>query len=206
MSDDSDENLMLRFRDGDTPAFEALVRRHRRPVYQFILRSIVRTGGVGSAAQAEDLLQETFLRVVRHADNYRREARFTTWLYTLARNLCIDASRRARHRRVLSLDAPTGPDGEGETLMERTPDDSPAVDRRVIGIELQGRLQRAIAALPDDQREVFLMRETADLQFKEIAAIIGTPENTVKSRMRYALEKLREALDDYHEDQAQAVS
>ena len=83
--------------------------------------------------------------------------------------------------------------------VERTADDGPAVDRRVIGHELQARLQQAVSDLPDDQREVFLMREVADLQFKEIAAIVGIPENTVKSRMRYALEKLREALDDYQD-------
>ena len=188
---------MLRFRDGDSRAFEQLLHRHRRPIYAFILRFV----GLFNTALAEDLTQETFLRVVKTAANYERQAKFTTWLYTLARNLCVDAARRGKHRRAQSLDAP-GEDGG--TLLDRTEDCGPAVDRRVIGKELQGRLQQAIATLPEDQREVFLMREVADLQFKEIAAIVGIPENTVKSRMRYALEKLREALDDY-EDMARAA-
>ena len=190
---------MLRFRDGEGRAFEQLLLRHRRPIYLFVLRFV----GTYNTALAEDLTQETFLRVVKHAKSYERQARFTTWLYTLARNLCVDSLRRYKHRRAQSLDAPVGE--EGAPLIERTADPGPAVDRRVIGHELQGRLQEAVASLPEDQREVFLMREVADLQFKEIAAIVGISENTVKSRMRYALEKLREALMDY-EDLARAVT
>ncbi len=187
------------YRDGDIRAFEALLVRHRRPVYSFILRFV----GTPNATQAEDLTQETFLRVVKHAGTYELKARFTTWLYTLARNLCVDASRRAKHRRTQSLDAPTGEDGA--PLIERTADPgAAALDRQAIGRELQGRLQEAIEALPEDQKEVFLMREVADLPFKEIAAAIGIPENTVKSRMRYALEKLRESLEDY-EDMARTA-
>jgi RNA polymerase sigma-70 factor (ECF subfamily) len=193
LQDDTDETLMLRFRNGESRAFEQLLLRHRRPVYSFILRY---TGG-GNPELAEDLTQETFLRVVKNVGSYQRQAKFTTWLYTMARNLCVDALRRSKHRRAQSLDAPTE-DG-GSSLVERTADCSIPVDRRVIGRELQVRLQTAIEDLPEDQREVFLMREVADLQFKEIAAIVGIPENTVKSRMRYALEKLREALDDYQD-------
>ena len=193
LRDDADETLMLRYREGDVRAFEQLLLRHRRPVYLFVLRFV----GMYNTALAEDLTQETFLRVVKHASSYERQARFTTWLYTLARNLCVDSLRRYKHRKAQSLDQPVGE--EGATLLERTADDGPMVDRRVIGHELQARLQQAVAGLPEDQREVFLMREVADLQFKEIAAIVGIPENTVKSRMRYALEKLREALDDYQD-------
>lgn len=199
MRDETDETLMLRYRDGDSRAFEQLLLRYRRPVYLFVLRLV----GMGNTALAEDLTQETFLRVVKHARSYEQQARFRTWLYTMARNLCVDALRRARHRRAQSLDAPMHEE-DRETLLEHTADTSPAVDRRVIGHELQQRIQQAVASLPEDQREVFLMREVAELQFKEIAAIVGIPENTVKSRMRYALEKLREALDDY-EDLARAV-
>lgn len=197
MRDDANETLMLRFRDGDVRAFEVLLQRHRRPVYEFILRFV----GPHNTAQAEDLTQETFLRVVKQAKSYETRAKFTTWLYTMARNLCIDASRRLKHRRAQSLDAP---DEEGHTLLERTAGKEPAVDRRVIGQQLQVRLHEAIAALPEDQREVFLMREAADLSFKEIADVVGISENTVKSRMRYALEKLRASLEEY-EDMARAL-
>jgi RNA polymerase sigma-70 factor (ECF subfamily) len=199
--DDSDEALMLRYRDGDVRAFEVLVSRHRKPVFSFILRF------VREPAQAEDMLQETFLRVVKSADAYERQAKFTTWLFTIARNLCVDASRRAKHRRAASLDAPPpGADGASgkSTLGDLVASDGAGVDRQVIGRQLQVRMKEAIEALPDEQREIFLLREVADLQFNEIAEIVGCPENTVKSRMRYALEKLREALAEYR-DLAQAV-
>jgi RNA polymerase sigma-70 factor (ECF subfamily) len=195
--DENNETLMMRFRDGDVRAFEFLLSRHQKPIYEFILRSV----GPYNTALAEDLAQETFLRVVKQAKSYEQRAKFTTWLYTLARNLCIDNSRRMVHRKTRSLDQP---DDEGQTLLERTADKGPAVDRKVIGQQLQTRLQQAIDSLPEDQREVFLMREQADLSFKEIAEVIGISENTVKSRMRYALEKLRAQLEEY-QDMARAL-
>jgi RNA polymerase sigma-70 factor (ECF subfamily) len=193
----SDEGLMARYRTGEVRAFEILLTRHRRPIYNFILRS------VGDAAQAEDLLQETFLRVIKGSEDYERQAKFKTWLYTIARNLCIDASRRGKHRRAQSLDAPL--DGEGSaSLLDVTGDRKAPVDRAAINKELAEQIREAVEALVPEQREVFLMREVSDLSFKEIAEIVGCPENTVKSRMRYALEKLREALEEYR-DLAQAA-
>lgn len=198
MRDDSDESLMLRYRDGDVRAFELLVTRHRKPLFNFILRF------VRDPAAAEDVTQETFLRLVKGADAYERQAKFTTWLYTIARNLCVDASRRGKHRKAASLDAPIGDDDGAASLLDFVADGGAAVDRQAQSRELGLRLQQAIEALPDEQREIFLLREVADLQFNEIANVIGCPENTVKSRMRYALEKLREALEEYR-DLARAV-
>ena len=197
MYTDASESLMLRFRAGDVRAFELLLQRHRQSVYDFVLRSV----GVYNTTQAEDLTQETFLRVVKQAATYEPKSKFTTWLFTLARNLCIDASRRRKHRKTQSLDAQ---DEEGHSLLDRTADKGLAVDREAVSLELRARLERAIDGLPDDQREVFLMRESADLSFKEIADVIGISENTVKSRMRYALEKLRASLDEY-QDMARAL-
>ena len=201
MRDDSDESLMLRYRDGDVRAFELLVTRHRKALFNFILRFVRDT------AQAEDVTQETFLRLVKGADAYERQAKFTTWLYTIARNLCVDASRRGKHRRAASLDAPITSHGDEDgsaTLLDLVADGGAAVDRQAQSRELAVRLRQAIEALPDEQREIFLLREVADLQFNEIANVVGCPENTVKSRMRYALEKLREALEEYR-DLARAV-
>ncbi|PSM32174.1 RNA polymerase sigma factor [Haliangium sp. UPWRP_2] len=188
---------MLRFRSGDVRAFEILLQRHRQSIYEFVLRSV----GTYNTAQAEDLTQETFLRVVKQAGSYEPRSKFTTWLFTLARNLCIDASRRRKHRKAQSLDAP---DEEGHSLLDRTSDGGMPVDRQAVSTELRARMERAIEELPEDQREVFLMRESADLSFKEIADVIGISENTVKSRMRYALEKLRASLDEY-QDMARAL-
>lgn len=190
--DESDEALMLRYQKGDVRAFEVLLARHRKPVFNFILRY------VGDKTHAEDLLQEVFLRIIKGAASYERQAKFTTWIYTIARNLCVDASRRAKHRKAQSLDAPMPNDEKnGATLLEMLPDGAPATDRQTINRELHGRLAHAIETLSEEQREVFLMREFLDMPFKEIADVVGCPENTVKSRMRYALEKLREELEEY---------
>jgi RNA polymerase sigma-70 factor (ECF subfamily) len=196
--DESDEALMLRYRDGEVRAFEVLLTRHRKPIYNFILRFVL------DPAQAEDLMQETFLRVIKGTESYERQAKFTTWLYTIARNLCVDASRRGKHRRAQSLDAPLDEEDGSATMLDRVADPKGTVDRKVIGKELGERIQAAVDGLAEEQREVFVLREVLDLPFKEIAAIVGCPENTVKSRMRYALEKLREALDEYR-DLAQAA-
>jgi RNA polymerase sigma-70 factor (ECF subfamily) len=195
----TNEELMEAFQQGDSRAFEHLLRRHRRPVYNFLNRQ------TGDRALAEDLLQEVFLRVIRSAPSYTRKAKFTTWMYTIARNLCVDNARRAKHRQADSLDRPLSRDGEGRrTLGDVVENGGPAVDRQVIGRELQQRLREAIGTLSDEQREVFQMREYLNLPFKEIADIVGVPENTVKSRMRYALEHLRQQLEEYR-DFAQAM-
>jgi RNA polymerase sigma-70 factor, ECF subfamily len=197
----TDEALMLRYQGGDRAAFAALVKRHKTAVYNFVLRQ-VRDRGV-----AEDLTQDVFVRVVQSAADFRHSARFSTWVYTIARNLCIDQLRKAQLRRHPSLDQPgAGSAEDGPTLGERTADPHPdrAVDRAVIGGELGRRIQIAVEELPDDQREVFLLREVGNVPFKDISTMIGIPENTVKSRMRYALERLQKALMEY-EDYAKAL-
>jgi RNA polymerase sigma-70 factor (ECF subfamily) len=118
------------------------------------------------------------------------------------RNLCIDHLRKRALRRHPSLDEPGqkgGKDGDGPSLGERTEDPKASVEREATGRELAVKIAAAVEALPDDQREVFLLREGSNLPFKEIAEITGVPENTVKSRMRYALERLQGTLSDYEE-------
>jgi RNA polymerase sigma-70 factor (ECF subfamily) len=200
LRDEPDEVLMVAYQKGDARAFEIILTRHRRAVFNFILRY------VGSRETAEDLLQETFLRVIKGAATYEKQAKLTTWIFTIARNLCTDQSRRAKHRRAQSLDAPLSRHEEKSgTLHEILPNKQQlAADRQTISNQLHDRLHAAIAKLGDEQREVFLMREFCELQFKEIAEIVGVPENTVKSRMRYALEKLRVELEEYA-DMAKAL-
>lgn len=190
-----DEELLSRFNDGDASAFEVLLERYRRPVFNFILRS------VRQKDRAEELLQDVFLRVVQRSGDFKGESRFSTWLYTIARNTCIDHGRKMQFRRHRSLDAPIrGRDSEeGPSLLDRTEGREPSAHRGAIRNELRDTIADAVAQLPDEQREVFLMRQVSHLPFKQIADIVGVPENTVKSRMRYALERLQEALAEYED-------
>ncbi|MCI0570372.1 MAG: RNA polymerase sigma factor [Myxococcaceae bacterium] len=183
---------MLAFQKGDARAFEALVRRHRQAVFQFVLRF------TGQRARAEDVLQETWLRVVRGAADYEPRARFTTWLYTLARNLCVDSARKESYRQADSLDAPaTGAhESDGRALGEVLSDGGALPDRGAFNARVRPLLERALLALPEEQREVFVLREFSGVPFKEIAQVTGVPENTVKSRMRYALDSLRRRLSE----------
>jgi RNA polymerase sigma-70 factor (ECF subfamily) len=162
-------------------------------VFNFLFRS------VGVAARAEELLQDVFMRVIRSKDRYERSAKFSTWLYTIARNLCVDESRRARFRRHASLDAPrrgSGDESSGEALGARVSSQDPPTDELAEAPRVRARLAAAVDRLPEEQRQVFLMRQVGGLSFREIGEAVGAPENTVKSRMRYALEKLREELAD----------
>jgi RNA polymerase sigma-70 factor (ECF subfamily) len=177
---ESDERLMLRFQAGDVPAFEELVRRHRTPVFSFLVRL------TGDRARAEDLCQETFLRVVHAARGWEPRAPFRTWLFAVARNQAFDEARRRAFRRTERLDDPA---------RAAEPSGDPGPDRAAEGSLLRPKLEAALAALPEEQREVFLLREHAGLRFAEIAEVTGVPENTVKSRMRYALEALRARLE-----------
>jgi RNA polymerase sigma-70 factor, ECF subfamily len=191
IDDQADEDLMVLYQKGEVRAFEILLVRHRKPLYNFILRYL------GDKETAEDLLQEAFMRVIKGAEAYKRQAKFTTWLYTIARNLCVDQTRRRKHRKHASLDAPLDASEESGSLLDVIPSKEMASDRKSVNKQLHETMQRAIAGLSEEQREVFLMREFLDMPFKQIADVVGVPENTVKSRMRYALDKLRLELDEY---------
>ncbi len=185
---------MQRFRGGQASAFRLLVTRHQDRVFNFVLRQ------VRSPETAQELVQETFLRVVKNADTFRSEARFTTWIFTIARNLCVDALRRQKHRNTVALDAPLrAGESDGASMLDMVKDDQPGADHRLQDKRFSAALRGALDALPPEQREVFLMRELEGLKFREIADVVGVPENTIKSRMRYALEALRNHLAAFGE-------
>lgn len=186
----SDETLFARYQNGDARAMTTLYDRHARP-----LRAFAQQRG---AARPDDIVQDAFLRVVRNGASFQGQAKFRTWLYTIARNLCVDASRRDRFRSGPSLDAPTGSE-DNRTLGDRIANDSIGTDasRNLADRQFQTAFDAAMAQLPDEQREVFALRELSGLSFAEIAEATASNENTVKSRMRYALKQLREALSDF---------
>jgi RNA polymerase sigma-70 factor (ECF subfamily) len=190
-----DQKLMLRYAEhGDVDAFEVLVSRHEKPVFHFILKRCQQR------QVAEDLLQETFERIVRSADTYEPKAKFTTWLYTIARNLCIDRARKQEGSTEVSIDQPIGNDPDDETFVDRMADEEASSasvehDRRTF----RERLEQALDELPDKQREVFVLREFSDLKYREVADIVDAAVPTVKSRMRYALETLRGHLSEYRD-------
>lgn len=186
----SDEALYDRFVDGDPKALGVLYDRHSRALKAFAMQQ--------GAARPDDVVQDAFLRVVRNAQAFKGQSKFKTWLYTIARNLCIDASRRDRFRNGPSLDAPMAGD-DSPTLGERVATDMVGSDasRNTADSQFRGAYEEAMAKLPSEQREVFSLREISGLSFAEIAEATGTNENTVKSRMRYALKALRDALAEF---------
>jgi RNA polymerase sigma-70 factor (ECF subfamily) len=195
-SDATDEMLMIRYQRGDRQAFAELVGRHGRRVYNFVLRQL------RDDSLAEDVTQQTFLRVVQSAAQFKNEARFSTWLYGIVRNLCVDHELDRQRRRHASLDGEKPNAGQiDRPLSEIDADAQPraSVERSAISSQVGASIVRALDDLPDEQREVFLMREIANLPFDDIAAITECSTDTVKSRMRYALNRLRDALSNFDE-------
>ena len=189
----SDEELMLSYRDGDDEAFEILYRRYEKPVLNFIYRLVM------SASDVEELCQETFFRVARGKKKYKVTARFKTWIFQIARNLCRDRLRRMKHRSHLSLNAPMlSHDDDYVELQELISHPSSADPvKRVEAGEQRDLVQKAIASLPKEQRLVVILREYHGLKFSEIADIMDCPVGTVKSHNYRARAKLKEVLAEY---------
>src|SRR5690349_15215210 len=147
--DASDETLMVRYQRGDRGAFTELVRRHHRPLYNFVLRQL------RQPTVAEEVTQEVFLRVVQKASEFKHEARFSTWTYAIARNLCVDQLRKAAHRRHPSLDQPLGPADDARALGELVSDAKPQgnTEQSAASSQMRVMLIQAVETLPDDQRE-----------------------------------------------------
>jgi len=179
-----DSALMLRYQDGDVSAFETLYRRHNDPLYRYLLRLCRHKD------TAEDIFQDVWGKIVKARGSYRPTAKFTTFLYRVAHNCFIDHVRRnKRHANSTELQAEfhSHPGEQPEMLTERS--------------LARERLAVALLELPDEQRDVFLLREEAGLNLDQIASVTGSNRETAKSRLRYAVNKLRVAIDDNPEQQ-----
>ena len=183
----SDEALMLKYAKGDVGAFEQLVERHRRPLFGYLCRVLK------NRESAEDTFQEVFIRVMKARSTYKKKAKFSTWLYRIAHNACIDALRREKYRKTESLSKPQGAESE-LTLLDAIPSPNPGPDVEFDRRQFSEILRKCIERLNPDQREVFILRQYQNLPFQEIARVTGATESTVKSRMRYALKSLRKML------------
>lgn len=172
-----DSALMLRYADGDVEAFERLYRRHNDALYRYLLHRCRRRD------VAEDLFQEVWGKVIGARSRYRPTAKFSTYLYRIAHNCFVDHWRRSRHeQQIVDIDPDTQPDGDGAAAAEA----ERGLARR--------RLERALADLPDEQRDAFLLAEEAQLSLDDIALVTGVKRETAKSRLRYAVRKLKKAL------------
>jgi RNA polymerase sigma-70 factor (ECF subfamily) len=176
----TDEDLMLAYGAGDAAAFEALYSRHRGPLFRFLLRQS------REHALAEELYQDVWQRVITARERYRPEAKFSTWLYQIAHNRLTDHWRAQAHR-------PAAPE-DAMDRAEREPDPQ-TPERQLSAFEERRRLQLALEELPADQREAVLLRLEQELSLEEIGKITGVGRETVKSRLRYALDKLRHRLN-----------
>lgn len=173
---------MLRYRNGEVRAFELLYERHKGPLFRFMLRQC------GQRAVAEELFQDVWTNLIRSRGSYRVRAKFTTLLYRMARNRLIDYRR--------SASANPGHDYAAAVESRETAATDPGPQNRLETERTGERLRALIASLPADQRDAFLLREEGGLRLEQIADVTGVGTETVKSRLRYAVAKLKQALSE----------
>jgi len=187
VSDDEDAQLMLAYGRGEMRAFETLYSRHRAALYRYLVRQARDT------EIANDLFQEVWSRVIVNRSRYEARAKFRTFLFTLAHNCFIDHCRRVKSR-------PGGASIEDADAADLLPaDDDSRPDAEIERDENSRRYRAALATLPQEQRDVYLLHEESDLSLEEIARVTGVGAETAKSRLRYAVGKLKIALTPVEE-------
>lgn len=188
----TDATLVRRCLDGDVGAYGELVDRYKNVVYRFVARA------VRNPADAEDLTQDVFVQAYASLTRFRSDAAFRTWVFRIAHNRVIDHSRRQGKRRQVHAQCPAGPGDEDLSPTEDLP--GPAADDPLIGLcrdELSAKVQEAVARLSDKLRVVVVLYDLEGCSYEEIAAIIGCPVGTVKSRLYNARCELRRRLSSY---------
>lgn len=187
---DPDAALMLRVREGDREAFAELVEKYQRPVISILYRTLP------DAAEAEDLAQHVFLQVYKSAHRYEVTAKFSTWIFTIARNLCLNEIRRRSRHPAQSLDETFAADEDQpvrqyEDVKTHSPPDT------MLHGELEEKISAAIAALPVNQRTALLLCRQEELSYEEIAEVLGCSLPATKSLIHRARETLKEKLKPY---------
>jgi RNA polymerase sigma-70 factor, ECF subfamily len=182
-NDVSDENLMLSYASGDAAAFETLYVRHKGSVYRYML-NLCRNEAV-----AEELFQEVWMKLINARESYQVKAKFTTYLYKLAHNQFIDHYRK-QNVRIVSEPSVEVEEIEQDQSSNNNPEKQAQTNQAI------DRLSELVASLPNEQREVFLLREEAGMNVPEIAETLGINQEAAKSRLRYAIGKLRTGLSE----------
>ncbi len=179
----SDEELIQRFQDGDLYAFDIIVKRYKNPLLNFAYRF------VGNIEEAEDVVQETFLRLYKNKHAYKRIAKFSTWLYTIAGNLSKTELRKRKRRKLVSISELGYDDKEFEIEDKKS-----NTERDVDSVLKEDIIQKAIEELPKRFKQVIILRDVQELAYEEISEILNIPLGTVKSRVNRARLKLQAKL------------
>lgn len=179
----TDEELIARFQQGDNYAFDLLVKRYKDPLMNFVFRF------VGEKEEAEDIVQETFLRLYKNKHYYREIAKFSTWIYTIAGNLAKTELRRRRRRKLLSISSFMTSEKDYDI-----PDEDSNPERETNTVVTDKIIQKAIDKLSPKFKQVIILRDIQGFSYEEIAEIVGIPLGTVKSRVNRARLKLQEDL------------
>ncbi|HKS36184.1 MAG TPA: sigma-70 family RNA polymerase sigma factor [Verrucomicrobiae bacterium] len=187
---DPDAELMLRVKRGDRAAFEALVNRYKQPVMNLAYRTL------GDATEAEDLAQNAFVQVFKSAHRYRVSARFSTWLFTIARNLCLNEIRRRSRHPAESLDA-KHPEMEDQPLRQFEDLKGISAPDLLLQGELERKIQEAVADLPENQRTAILLCRENELSYEDIARVLGCSLSATKSLIHRGRETLKQKLKPY---------
>ena len=185
----SNEDLMIKTSKGDEDAFEALALRHQTSVLNLIYRFI------GDRTKAQDLAQEVFLRVWQAAENYEPKAKFTTWIYRITVNLCLNELKSARRKRWFSFHR-TDEDSE-KSIEETFSDGSPTAEDLLLAKERSRQISDALHSLPDNQRMALVLKRYDDLSYQEIAQIIGCSVSAVESLLVRAKRNLQEKMKNF---------
>ena len=187
---DPDAALMLRVKQGDSAAFTELMNKYKQPVLNVVYRML------RDAAEAEDVAQNVFVQVYRSASRYQVASKFSTWLFTIARNLCLNEIRRRSRHPADSMDAPN-PLQEGEPLHQFEDKKSFGPPEKVLHGELEERIEMALSELPENQRLAIVLCRQEELSYEEIAEVLGCSLSATKSLIHRGRETLKQKLKPY---------
>lgn len=187
---DPDAELMLRVKQGEAAAFEELVNKYRQPILNFVYRTL------RDSSEAEDLAQNVFVQVFKSADRYRVEAKFSTWLFTIARNLCLNEIRRRSRHPAESLDAAENPEDDSASRQFEDRKNTSAPDL-LLRDELTNKVEEALADLPENQRTAILLFKEKDMSYEEISKILDCSLSATKSLIHRGRETLKQKLKPY---------